>query len=304
MKRIWLRTLLFAAPVLVVLGLFERTLRRIPNDYSYKQWFWKHRANDIHVLVLGSSHCYYGVDPAYFRDKGFNASHISQSIDLDHALFAANADGLDSLSYVVVPVSYATLFARLERGIERWRIKNYVIYYDLPLSWAPSDHLELMNGTVLSQIDRVNAYRNDHRSERSCSDLGAGHWPPGVHQNDLAATGAEAAARHTMEDRSLLPENLGHLKAIIALARKKHARILLFTPPAFRTYRAHMNAEQWRTAQAAVRTLLDGPDIQYHDLLAAPAFDAPDFQDADHLNSTGARKLSLMLDSLMQHDPQ
>lgn len=299
MKRFCRRTLLFAIPLLGLLALFEARLRAIPNDYSYKRTFWTGRPDDIEVLVLGSSHSYYGVDPAYFTAKGFNASHISQSIDLDHALFAEYADGLHDLKAVLVPISYNTLFSRMANGRERWRLKNYVIYYDLLLSWAPADHFELMNGTVQAALDRLTAYLRRGRTDRQCTELGVSGTDP-KSDGDLKTTGEAAAERHTRADRSLLPENTHHLKAIIALARSRNARIILFTPPAHLAYRERMAPEQWHEAQATVKGLLDGGDIAYHDLLASTAFADEDFRDGDHLNAAGRRKLSLMLDSLLE----
>lgn len=298
MKQFCLRILLFAFPLLGLLALFEAQLRAIPNDYSYKHSFWTYRPDDIEVLVLGSSHSFYGVDPAYFSYKGFNASHISQSIDLDHALFSEFVEGLSNLKAVLIPISYNTMFGKMVLGKERWRLKNYVIYYDLPLSWAPSDHFELMNGTVQASLDRMTAYIRHGRTDLKCAELGTCATDP--KSDDLNATGKTAAKRHTRADRSLLPENTEHLKAIIALARSRNARIILFTPPAHQAYREHMDPGQWREAQAALKDLLDGEDIAYHDLLASPAFVDEDFRDADHLSATGRRKLSLMLNSLIE----
>lgn len=298
MKQFCLRILLFVLPLLGLLALFEARLRAIPNDYSYKHSFWTSKPDDIEVLVLGSSHSYYGVDPAHFTAKGFNASHISQTIDLDHTLFAAYGTGLHNLKAVLIPISYSTMFSRMANGREGWRVKNYVIYYGLPLSWAPSDHFELMNGTVQASLDRMTAYLQHGRTDQKCTELGAAGTDP--KSDDLKASGETAAKRHTRADRSLLPENTGHVKAIIALARSRNARIIFFTPPAHRAYREHLDPEQWREAQTAVNDLLDGDDISYHDLLASPAFVDEDFRDADHLNAVGRRKLSLMLDLLIE----
>lgn len=298
MKQFCLRTLVFVLPLLGLLVLFEAQLRAIPNDYSYKRSFWINRPHGIQVLVFGSSHSFYGVDPAYFTAKGFNASHISQTLDLDHALFAEYIDGLSGLKAVLIPISYSTMIGKLERGKERWRLKNYVIHYGLPLSWAPTDHFELMNGTVQASLDRMIAYFESGRTDLGCTEYGAAKTDP--KREDLKSTGETAAKRHTRADRSLLPENTGHLKAIIALARSRHARIILFTPPAHGAYRAHMDSEQWQETQAAVKEVLVGEDISYHNLLASPTFVDADFRDADHLSSEGRRKLSLMLDSLIE----
>ncbi|HEX2618394.1 MAG TPA: hypothetical protein VHL57_12680 [Flavobacteriales bacterium] len=300
MRPFVLRALLFMLPVLLLLAAMERGLRRIPNDYSYKRTFWEQRPNDIHVLVLGSSHSFHDVDPSVFHDKGFNASHPSQSIDLDDLLFRTYAEGLDSLSFVIVPMAYNTLAVQLHTGIEAWRLKNYAIYYELPVSWWPGDHVELVQGTFKTQAKRLWDHWRWGANERTCTELGFCARDGAAAQLDLEQSGPEAAKRHTRPDRALFATNLGHVQDIIALAKQHRARVLLYTPPAYRTYREHLDPEQWRATQAAAQQLVEPGVVSYHDLLASAAFDSTDFHDADHLNTIGAHKLSAMLDSLMR----
>ena len=111
----------------MILG--EVVLRNIPNDYIYKKKYLDVYSNEIETLVLGSSHSFYGVNPAFFFKNTFNASHISQSFDYDLEILEKYDGYLGELKTVVIPISYFSLFHKLESGSESWRIKNYIIYY-------------------------------------------------------------------------------------------------------------------------------------------------------------------------------
>ena len=60
----------------------EFLLRRIPNDYSYKRAYLDVQSEDVEILIFGSSHSFFGIDPSYFSDRCFNASHVSTIIGL------------------------------------------------------------------------------------------------------------------------------------------------------------------------------------------------------------------------------
>lgn len=58
MKRFLNQILLVAVlPVILILGLFEYTLRSAPNDYALKDE-WMTKNTDVRILGFGSSHAY------------------------------------------------------------------------------------------------------------------------------------------------------------------------------------------------------------------------------------------------------
>jgi len=86
MSKFIIRTLLFSLPVLALFIVMEILLRQIPNDYLLKKKYLDNHSKEIETLILGSSHSFYGINPLYFSNNTFNASHISQSLDYDFAI--------------------------------------------------------------------------------------------------------------------------------------------------------------------------------------------------------------------------
>ncbi len=125
MKRFIIRTvLLIIVPLLLGIVLCEYYLRKIPNDYSYKNEWLSNNAGSIRVLNMGSSHAFYGIEPSQFSCKAFNAAHVSQSIKYDHFIFSKFVNEMDSLEVLVLPVSYGSFLGfGPENGIEDWRVK-------------------------------------------------------------------------------------------------------------------------------------------------------------------------------------
>ena len=83
MKKFIKRAVIFSIPVVITIICIELLLRKIPNDYRYKNEYLENHSNEIEILFLGSSHVYYGVNPKYITYNSFNAANKSQSLDYD-----------------------------------------------------------------------------------------------------------------------------------------------------------------------------------------------------------------------------
>jgi hypothetical protein len=85
----------------------------------------------------------------------------------------------------------------------------------------------------------------------------------------------------------------------ISLSRKHNVRLIFFTPPAFESYRRHLNREQLDTMTKTMCSIAgNNSNCIYMNLLSDSSFVATDYYDADHLSETGAKKLSLLMSSL------
>ena len=120
--------LYFLIPFGGLMGISEYCLRQVPNDYKYKNDWLCANAKKVEIYVLGSSHTYYGIESSRFRLSAFNGAHVSQGLKYDLFLLQKFEQSMDSLKWVILPISYFTITSKgLEYGEEKWRIKNYTI---------------------------------------------------------------------------------------------------------------------------------------------------------------------------------
>lgn len=303
MKKFITCSTIYVLPVLAAAILLEMLLRQIPNDYSYKKNYLDTHACNIGTLIFGSSHSYYGIDPVYFSTNDvFNAAHISQSLDYDYEILKQYDEKLNHLKTVVIPVSYSTLWSKLSTGQEAWRVKNYLIYYKIS---KESDkikyHFELLGNRRLANIKHILRYLQGNSI--TCSQTGWGTNYHSQNAQDLVKTGKTASERHTVKDihalqrTEIFNDNISVLDSIISLCRRHHANVLLFTPPAYKTYCQHLDREQLtimieKSAEIANKY----PNCTYINLMTDTSFVASDYYDADHLSEIGARKLSKIID--------
>ena len=288
-------------PIFVVAILMEILLRSIPNDYLFKKQYLDKNSSRIETLILGSSHSFYGLNPEYFSSNTFNASHISQSLNYDFEILKKYKDKFKNLKTIILPISYFTLFGKLEAGSESWRVKNYIIYYELNSSKSLVDYSEVLSNRINVNIKRIISYYVFGESTISCTDLGWGTSYNSKNARDLAESGKTASKRHTVDINSdkyqqIFQENIFILESIIQWSNKNNIKIMLLTPPAFETYRQNLNQEQLKITINTTSDICSKYDnCIYDNLLSDTNFVATDFFDADHLSDIGAKKLSILI---------
>lgn len=298
-KKFTINVLAFILPLLLIGGGIEILLRSIPNDYSYKKNYLDRNSSKIEVLFLGSSHAYRGINPEFIDFKSFNAAYVSQQVQYDHEIIKKYDGHWDNLKYIVMSISYFSLFSNMEESGESWRIKNYLIYYKMNTSRDAADYFELTSNDFGINAERIESYYRYGKSDVSTSNLGWGRFKANQKFKD---DGKIAAKRHTkdIKDNLVFEENLDTLNAIIDYAKQRNIIILFYTPPAFHTYVDNLNQKQLNKMIETMQLIDNQHDnVMYLNLLTDNSFTESDFFNSDHLNETGAKKLTKKINQIL-----
>lgn len=295
MKKFWLHILKIMLPILIFFLVLEIALRNIPNDYQLKKSYFDKNATKINTLILGSSHTFYGVNPEYFSKQTFNAAYVSQTLDLDEELLHHYKDKLTNLETVIIPISYFSLFETLETDVEKWRLKNYILYYGFENKYHFTDNFESLNHDILLNIKKAVKHYAFNTSFITSSNLG---WGTNFSSKERKKfDGKFTAKKHTVKNHNLFHSNLKSVQKIIQLCQKKKVKILFITTPTHLSYFKNLNKTQVSKTVTSINEIVQkNPNCEYINLLYSDKFIATDFYDADHLNEIGAKKLSILLD--------
>lgn len=309
MKKFVIRTLSFLLPFLILGISVEMLLRRIPNNYSHKSAFLNTNAPDINILILGSSHAYFGINPTFFSKRTFNAANVSQTLNIDNKIIKRHSKDFSQLSHIIIPISYGSLFSSMEDGKEAWRIKNYHIYQKVYITRNVTDFFEILNNNISTIKMKLFSYYINNEHQITCSHFGWGTTNEQSHKNNLQTSGKIAAQRHSknilsLETDAILTKNLAALHEIISWGQSKGIKILFITTPAHRHYREHLNPAQLNKTYYIISEIVNTyKNCKYTNYLDHSDFTEKDFFDADHLSAIGAKKLSLKLDDVIENWP-
>lgn len=307
MRRFILKIIYFCIPLIILGSVLEILVRSIPNDYALKASYLEKNSSEIETLILGSSHAYYGLNPNYFESKTFNASHISQSLDYDLEILKRFESKFKNLKDIIIPISYFSLYFNIEDGDEYWRIKNYNLYYNIKKSSSITNYSAILGNEMKVSLNRIYSYYFLKKSEINCSNLGWGFGYNSNNAKNLLETGIAAAKRHTKDDlysvenKLILKENTEILNKILEWSKKRNINVILFTPPAFNTYRNHLNSKQLKITTEKTNSICNKfNNCIYLNMINNPNFTAIDFYDADHLANIGAKKLSKKINHIIE----
>lgn len=281
----------------------EYQLREIPNIYKFKSNYLRQHASKIETLLLGSSHTLYDLNPEYFTDKTFNLGHLSQSLDIDYKLLEYYIDEMPNLKTVVLRLSYSTLFEKLEDTNEAWRIKNYNIYYPFSLKQHQKYNYEVLSVKLKNNLDRLKGFYLEGENFENWNNLGWGtDLRNSNNEADLEALGELTAKKHTADNNKLFPELSKTLNRFIKLCEINNINVILFTPPAYKSYVEHLNATQFNAMEKLGTTIaLNSENCKYFNFIKDDSFTNIHFFDADHLNAKGAKKLSDLINTIVEN---
>lgn len=285
----------------------EYQLRQLQNSYKYKKAYLDEHAQELDVLVLGSSHAYYNINPEYLDGKVFNAGAVSQSLDLDLAILRKYQSQLTNLKTVVLPISYFTFYGQLRNSTEKWRMKDYVLYLKLDVKSSLKDHFEVLSIKPKNNLKKWWRSYNQTKVTLPCSSLGWGEGYAIKGTLDLEVSGIATAHRHSEKDvfseesKQQFNEGTNDLKAIVKWAENRKIKVVLLTPPATSSYTSHLNTDQLNLVTEQLHQLSnDYANCTYYNWLQDQRFSIDDFYDSDHLNHRGAKKLTQQLNTLIQ----
>ena len=306
MKRFTTKIILLGIPIFSILIILELGLRLIPSDYKIKKKYLDANSNEIETLILGSSQTFCGIDPKYFASKTFNAGYLVQTIDLDFLIINKYRDNFKNLKTIVLPISYFSLFSNLSFTHESWRIKKYVVYSDLSLYEKLFQNFELSNQDIKVSILRLSDYYINKNDPLYSDSLGWATTFKSENAKDLIKTGKTTALLHRFDlDLEVVQiatkENEILLKQFMEWSQDKKIKIILLTPPTYKTYRDNLNVEQLNlTIETANAIASKYKNCEYYNLINDSNFTAADFYDANHLSEIGAEKFSYIISSIIE----
>lgn len=293
---------MFLVPIVVLAMAMEVLLRQIPNAYKIKSAYFEKNHKTIESLILGSSHLEYGVNPDFITVQSLNFANVSQTIDIDYQLLNNMAPQMPNLKYVIIRLSYTTLYEQLKSGNESWRIKDYNLYTPNRLDSKVVHQFEVLSVKLKTNLKRLLNYYVYGRYSIETSPTG---WSKGTETPQamgLGEKGRATALKHTVSDRGLFNQNVAYLNKLIKYCNDRNIWVLLLTTPTHKSYYLNLNQDQLEaTVQTGEQMALKYNNCRYYNLIDSPSFLESDFLDGDHLNSNGAKKLTEFLNLEMQN---
>lgn len=298
MRRFIRYIILFSLIILAFFMAGEWYVRSIPNPARYKhQWMLAH-STQVETLILGSSHCFYGIEPQILGPNAFSLAQPTQTYRYD--LWELQRYPMPKLKTVILPFSYQSLFEDLESEprLRYWAVR-YRLYMDCPIHYYISQYgWECLH--IPSFREKLTSLWRPPKVKWDSLGFGLtnGYQSLLVESKD---NGLQRVKENTYIGMKSLALCTGELDSIASICDRRGINLVLFTSPTSESFRRYANQHQIDISRRVLRRVMARhPSISYYNYWADADFTPAHFYDADHLNLRGASLLTLKLLSDMR----
>jgi len=303
MKHLLYKIALFLIPIVLVWLAVEVFYRSAPNNYTFKYKQLEAQKASVETLIFGDSHAFFGINPEFLNTKSFNASNISQSLYFDELIFNKYLDEMPRLKTVVITIGYTSLSQQDNTSEDVWRKYFYTNQMDLEVPIVSNWDIKKYSLALTRRFKKSVELSQKYHAEGSvigCDNSGWGYYYTVENSiKDIEANAVYIAKKH--EDGLLdFTVNTKRIQKIIEESIAKGISIQLVFMPVSSAYAEQVNSNKVNAINNTLEALSKAnKNTNYYNLFQDSRFNNSDFYDANHLNTKGAKKCSIILDELI-----
>ncbi|MDO5760829.1 MAG: hypothetical protein Q4Q06_07370 [Bacteroidota bacterium] len=296
MKRFLKYIICFFLPILLLLCTGEYLVRNQDNAYKYKHKYMKEKGSEVEIIVLGSSHSFYGIKPGMLSNKAFSLANPSQTTEYDVFVLENYVNTYQNLKLVIMPISYFTFFDKPLQETTPYRAMFYKLYMKASFPKELKYDFEFASMSTFKEKLKK-SFSSSERKEYDEYAWGSLHSLKDKDLNTWQTKKVEQALwSHTAKDFSQESRNYKNVEEIVKFCIDRKIRIVLLTTPCWHTYYEKINPKQMQETYELVNQLVRRYGIEYFDYMKDKRFyKEMYFYDGDHLSEIGAKKFSLLL---------
>tara|TARA_B100001146_G_scaffold210002_1_gene207485 strand:- start:4692 stop:5627 length:936 start_codon:yes stop_codon:yes gene_type:complete len=307
-KRSFFISLLWFFIPIVLLGiLVEGLTRNIPTSYTYIAPYLDDHTESIEVVLLGSSQMKDAINAKMLSLPAVNLASGNQHHDTDFALLKQLLPKLPNVHTVVLEVSYSH-FELPHNGPDFWKHAYPLLYYNVNAyqrtTYFKDELLFFANPPIM--IERLNNYYNSHEDPAGFNDVGfdtlnyAGKFKR-LKYDEEAITRSDRFKIYKIPNKDLFDHNVAHFLEMIDYLQKQNIQVVVFQAPMYTSYLPQRHPDILRRRDSVLRE-----QIRQNNLLLFSIeedtlnFEVTDFWNESHLNPSGAKKATALLDQFLQ----
>lgn len=265
--------------------------------------------HDYEVIVTGLSYTQQGIDREYLSKKAVKVCSSSQDLYFDYAILKEILQYNTNFKYCIMGLSYYSFDYDVSLSKSQGNLIKDVYYpllkdshhydiqdtYTLPIGiesigeLLPAPELFTDKRILETFINRYNCNlvpeHNENLWNSPTEDIPL-EW--------LAKSRAEAHNR--LNYSKTRKENEGILKAILQILKKNEVTPIIVIFPTLSVYSSNYKESRKSEFYEIISRLKNEHDFQLIDMFSSSHFNEKDFADGDHLNKSGAKKMTKYLE--------
>ena|GEM_PF-6482496 len=303
-------TVVIVVAIAVLIGLHLRQRWTTVTTVSFQTLARDSISTNTKVLVMGSSHVYRGIDYRCFEQPCVSLNNAGCDYTMMLALWKKHSTNLPNVRNVLIEFDPTPMFYDV--------VAEFPTNATLPhLGLAPYEYPRpLLSRLVYSSVSNVwiqnsptpkNIYRWLRKRNDPTPHLVAGFRPTDEITKDAGLKHAikisEMFARNS--SWNAYKHNMVALETLVGLLQERDIRVFLVQFPKLPTFWEQLSPKYIQQFEENKKLFRGDPRVSFIDCDRSGGlltFETADFLDSDHLNTSGAARLSSYLNSLIHEE--
>jgi len=293
------KTFLFISICLIVILIAIIALNQFNNIFHDKLSPYRIQIKKTKVLVTGTSHSLWGINPKSLGISAINIGEVNKPINIDLAILKNNIDANKDLKLVIIPIDYFTLFFDGTNKGENFE-KQY--YYH----WGIKNHHDIIDNYFGHFFTCGSDVIKNLLSGKYTSASGFTPKKEDFSIVTIEKQRASIAKRLSDWNKKFIDSSkhaiiTNELIETILLLKSRGIECYLITMPVYSEMKKAYNKELVSIMNSEIKRIEGSTNAKYEDFNNLPIFkDASLFRDGDHLNIKGSKAMTEILKSRIQ----
>ena len=308
--RLYKKLSLIFIPVIILVVFFEVQARNFQNGFALKKNFLEKDISDLDILILGSSHGYFSINPEVLSRNSFNLAFNSQDLYYDYKLLEKYKGSMKNLKCIILSVSYFTLWYDMNEAPEKWRKYFYKEYFGInprsDLSLSDMADVKAYSFAFFYGFERVLFGTLNKKAFSFGCDMNSSGWYTDTLNHILDSTGifmmkgkARVDFTNSLINKNNYTGNIRLLEQLVKYADDNGIKLLFITTPVSYPYSLYADKNICNEYWEKINSYTNNKNIFYLNYFNDKRFYMRDYHDFDHLNGEGAMKFSSILKDTM-----
>lgn len=300
-------SLWFFIPVILFYCIIELLVLNIPTNYKNNSAYFNESKNDIELIALGSSQMDGAINPEYIDKVAICLASASQHHKLDFTILKQLHPSTSKLKYVVLELSNSHL--ELPHNSKNfWKNNVYIKYYNVNAfertTYFKDELIYISNPDIYSKM--LNNYYIKENTNEVLNKYGfntnsfEGVFPKNNY--NVEAINKIKTIPNQIENLETFKTNTAYLFSMLEYIKNHNLQAIICTLPLYKTYEDNLNRNiVFRRDSIISEIRIRYPEVIFIEAEKDSNFKITDFNNANHLNSDGAKKFSQFLNNTLNN---
>ena len=281
-------SLWFFIPAILFYCIAEMMVLNIPTNYKKNSAYFNESKNEIELIALGSSQMDGAINPEYLDKTSVCLASSSQHHKLDFTILKQLRTSTKKLKYVVLELSDSHLELP-HNSKEFWKNAVYLKYFKVNAferkTYFKDELIYLSNPDIYSKmLTNTNSFN--------------GIFPLNDFNEDIISN--IITSPNQKENPEIFKNNTAYLFSMIEYMEAHDLQLIICSLPLYKTYIANLNNAIVKRRDSVISVIKKRyPNVIFMEAEKDPNFKITDFNNANHLNPDGAKKFTLLLNSIV-----